>query len=150
MKRHPSLFRLSHHHQHVLVQAKRLGRARGEEPDKASAFASEFLALWESRGADHFREEEEILLPMLARHARVRREEISEMLFQHAEIRSLIDRIAEALDGEGPLPVPLLVELGESLERHVRLEEQVIFPLVEATLPQDEMDRLRERLEQAS
>ncbi|MCG3199222.1 MAG: hypothetical protein GHCLOJNM_03732 [bacterium] len=86
---------------------------------------------------------------MLARHARVRREEISEMLFQHAEIRSLIDRIAEALDGEGPLPVSLLVELGESLERHVRLEEQVIFPLVEATLPQDEMDRLRERLEQA-
>lgn len=149
MKRHPSLFRLSHHHQHVLVQAKRLGRAREEERDNARAVASEFLTLWENRGADHFREEEEILLPTLARHASPRHENISEMLFQHIEIRALIDQITEALERGDLPPIPCMNELGESLERHIRLEEQVVFPLVEATLPKGEMEHLRERLEHA-
>lgn len=35
-----------------------------------------------------------------------------------------------------------LRELGERLERHIRFEERVLFPMIEQALPDDELTRL--------
>ena len=35
-----------------------------------------------------------------------------------------------------------LRELGERLERHIRFEERELFPMIEAVLPADELERL--------
>jgi hypothetical protein len=64
MKRHPALAELSRDHHQALVVARRLKRADDESVDRAR---EGFLDYWEHEGSEHFREEEEILLPELAR-----------------------------------------------------------------------------------
>jgi iron-sulfur cluster repair protein YtfE (RIC family) len=36
----------------------------------------------------------------------------------------------------------MLHQLGERLERHIRHEERVLFPLIEEALPDDELTRV--------
>ena len=65
MKRHPALVPLSHDHHQVLFIAQRLRRAT---PENAGEIAAAFLAMWESDEKQHFRLEEELLLPAYAAH----------------------------------------------------------------------------------
>ncbi len=68
MKRHAGLRRFSDDHHQGLVNARRLKRAAaGEETELADA-AGDFLEFWRRDTRLHFREEEEVLLPVLARH----------------------------------------------------------------------------------
>ena len=66
MKRAPELRTLSEDHHHGLVQARRLQRAT--EATSAEAAAKGFLEFWRKDTAIHFRKEEEILLPVMARY----------------------------------------------------------------------------------
>ncbi len=59
----------------------------------------------------------------------------------HAALRERFAR----LEG-GDTDASVLRELGESLAAHVRFEERVLFPRVEATLDCDELARLGRRL----
>ncbi len=139
IKRHPSLQPLSRHHFHGLVIAQNLLRA-GTEPDSLAIpdVRSDLAEFWSSGGRDHFREEEEILLPAYSRYAPLDRPEISEMLMEHIRIRSLVDQIVNRqVDNE-----TVMHELGVLLRDHIRKEERVIFPLIEAALPTDELERL--------
>ena len=67
MKQHPSLKRLSDDHHKGLVQARRLRRASAGEAESSEA-ARAFLRFWEESTSAHFREEEEVLLAVYARH----------------------------------------------------------------------------------
>ena len=75
MKRHPSLHPLSQHHHFALIQALQMRRAAEAPPEKRNATvqrqAEKFIAFWHRTGVVHFREEEEVLLPAYARHARL-------------------------------------------------------------------------------
>jgi hemerythrin-like domain-containing protein len=69
MKRHPNLRPFSDDHHQGLVNARRLKRAAsGEEPNATNA-AHDFLEFWRRDTSLHFRKEEEVLLPVLARYA---------------------------------------------------------------------------------
>jgi iron-sulfur cluster repair protein YtfE (RIC family) len=49
-----------------------------------------------------------------------------------------------------PTPEPAeLRELGERLESHIRHEERVLFPMIEAALPAEELERLAAELVRA-
>lgn len=150
MKRHPSLVPLSKHHHHALVQALDIRRA-AEKPaeERATAFrsvAQNFLTFWEKAGRTHFREEEEFLLPAYARHKRLDADtEVMRMLADHAAIRAAVADLAEAVRANGPLDEEL-VELGAMLQAHVRLEEDNIFPRLEAVLGEAELKALGRRL----
>ena len=61
------------------------------------------------------------------------------MLVDHVRIRAA----AQSLERE-PQPLEALHELGTMLERHVRLEEREVFPLIEAAMPEDAAERLVE------
>ena len=117
MKRHPSLVALSHDHQRALVQARQL--RRGEAAGFAEFFALELVR--------HFREEEEIVFPLLARVG-VEPPELLQALLEHQRIRGRADR------PDAPL--------GELLERHVRLEERVLFETIQSTVPEELLVRL--------
>ena len=68
MKRAPELRELSDHHHRGLVRARRLRRAAtGDEANPPEETAEAFLEFWQERTTAHFREEEEVLLPVLAR-----------------------------------------------------------------------------------
>ena len=135
MKRHRALQPLSRDHHVALVAAQRLRRA--DEPAPAR---DAFLAFWREHGAQHFRIEEEVLLPAFAAHADPDAECVARMLIDHARIRAAAARLEDDADP----PVETLHELGTMLERHVRLEEREVFPLIEAALPEAAAERLVE------
>ena len=111
MKRHAALVPLSHDHHRALVEAKRL-RERGD--------AGVFLRFYLGDMLAHFREEEELLFPLLVEGDGVP-ELVARALAQHQRIHAGAHALAR---GEGD---PLA--LGELVEAHVRLEERELFPL---------------------
>ena len=68
MKRHQSLYPLSHDHHHALVQALTLDKA-GTDGDQAviREAAARFADFWRSDLQRHFAQEEQIVLPLLAK-----------------------------------------------------------------------------------
>jgi hemerythrin-like domain-containing protein len=145
MKRTPELRTLSEDHHHGLVQARRLRRAA--EADSAEAAAKGFLDFWRKDTALHFRKEEEVLLPVMARYGGdLSREPLVEMLEDHARIRALVMQLSDEAVG-GTVRVETLHEVGERLEAHIRLEERVVFPLIEESLSEVALTELAARLE---
>jgi iron-sulfur cluster repair protein YtfE (RIC family) len=142
MKRSDALVALSRDHHRGLVVALQLKRA---EPGSAGRARQAFLSFFEGEGARHFRAEEELLLPAYARHAEPDAPAVVQVLVEHVELR----RRAQDLAAD-PAPAHTdLRELGERLERHIRHEERVLFPLVEAALPPVELERLAAAMERA-
>lgn len=148
MKRAPELKTLSEDHHHGLVHARRLQRAAGgDEEHPVGATAAGFLDFWQRDTSLHFRKEEEVLLPVVARYGGdVSEKSVVEMLVQHARIRSLVMRLSDEATGGGARPETLR-EIGELLEAHIRLEERVLFPSLEESLSQEALRELAARLE---
>jgi hemerythrin-like domain-containing protein len=142
MKRSDALRVLSHQHHQGLFAALQLKRARKETAAEARRV---FLDFFEREGAHHFRAEEELLLPAYARHTGFDAPEIVRVLTEHVDLR----RRGQDLEAS-PDPDPsALYELGERLEGHIRFEERELFPMVEAALPDDELERLGTAFAQA-
>jgi hemerythrin-like domain-containing protein len=135
MKRTEALSPLSHQHHQGLFVALNLKRA---EPTTASAVRRAFLDFFEREGAGHFRLEEELLLPAFARHASVDDPAVVRVLTEHVDLRRRAWDLEASLE---PDPADLR-ELGERLESHIRHEERVLFPMIEAALPDEELERL--------
>ena len=150
MKRHPGLHALSEHHHHALVQALLIRRADQSPPEQRSAAfrqaAKAFLQFWKKTGRKHFREEEEVLLPRYARHVRLDEDpNVMRMLADHALIRSRIQGLQKALAEKRTVDTELTT-LGQLLHDHVRLEENLIFPRLEAVLGEAELADLGQHL----
>ncbi|MGH2889156.1 MAG: hemerythrin domain-containing protein [Solirubrobacteraceae bacterium] len=141
MKRHPAIAALSRDHHHALVVAQRLRRATDDDGSAARA-REKFLEYWRADGAQHFREEEEILLPTFAGFGDVEAPVVARVLVDHVRIRRLADELAAS---ETP-PLTMLHDLGQRLADHVRLEERELFDLIERALPEDELVRLADVL----
>jgi hemerythrin-like domain-containing protein len=130
VKRSEELAPLSRDHHQGLFAALKLKR-------NSDGAREAFLAFW-VEGRRHFAIEEELLMPALARHAPADHEAIVRVLVEHVDLR----RRAQALEAD-PEPAPeTLQELGNRLEAHIRHEENVLFPLIEQTLPDDELAAL--------
>jgi|SRR5215207_3123386 len=148
MKRTPELRTLSEDHHHGLVHARRLRRAaEGDEITSAESTARDFLDFWQKDTALHFRKEEEVLLPVMARYGGdISREPVVEMIEDHARIRGLVMQLSDEAIG-GNVRLETLHEIGERLEAHIRLEERVVFPLIEESLSEAALRELAARLE---
>jgi hemerythrin-like domain-containing protein len=137
VKRHAALQPLSRDHHVALVAAQRLRRA--SDADAVGARAA-FLEFWTAHGAHHFRVEEDVLLPAFAAHGDPEAPCVVRMLVDHVRIREQAQRLQRE-----PAPrVEALHALGTALERHVRLEEREVFPLIEEALPPEAADALVE------
>ena len=132
MKRSESLAPLSRQHHQGLVVALRLKRA---DPATAVSARRAFLDFWESEGHEHFRIEKDLLLPAYARRGAHDHPAVVKVLTDHVDLRRRAADIAamEYVDPE------MLHQLGEGLERHIRHEERVLFPLIEEALPEAEL-----------
>lgn len=85
----------------------------------------------------HFRIEEEVLLPVFALRGDARDPVVVQVLVDHLEIRSAARRVSSKAAS-----LVELHDLGDRLMAHVRLEERELFPLIEATLTERELDSL--------
>ena len=149
MKRAPELRDLSDHHHRGLVQARRLKiAATGDEANMPEETAEAFLEFWQEGTTTHFREEEEVLLPVLARYREdlLGREPVVEMLLQHARIRGLVMGLSDEVKG-GSVRLETLRSIGELLETHIRLEEREVFSTIEESLPEEALREVADRLE---
>jgi len=147
MKRHPSLRQFSDDHHQGLVNARRLRRAASGEGSNPASTAQDFLDFWRRDTSHHFRKEEDVLLPVLARYGRDLDERpILQMLTQHARIRGLAMQLSDELEQE-EVREDTLRTLGEQLEAHICLEEREVFPLIEETLPEGGLQEVASRLE---
>jgi len=132
MKRSAALRSLSQDHHQALRIAQRLRRA--EDPDQA---AGAFLEFWHSEGKEHFRIEEELLLPLWGLLGTVDEQAAARLSREHLAIRHA------ALAAEERTPsLEQLHALGEKLTAHVRFEERELFELVEEDLADEDLESL--------
>jgi hemerythrin HHE cation binding domain-containing protein len=138
VKRHQALHELSRDHHVALSVALALRRA-----DEASAEAARdaFLAFWNERGREHFRAEEEVLLPRFVRVAGADHPVVARVLRDHASIRIAALNLEAA-----PAPDESLRSVGKLLAAHVRLEERGLLIEVENALDDAELARLADDL----
>lgn len=137
MKRHKSLHPLSWDHHHALVEARRLRLA-----ESGREAAERFIEFWQQSLQNHFREEEEILLPLFARFTQPDRAEIIETLAQHVDIRRRIDDVIDRLGSGDMIDSASLKELAASLDSHIRFEENELFPAIESAVTEEELWRM--------
>jgi len=139
MKRSTALTALARDHHQTLVVAQILRRATDQTAQDARA---RFLAHWDDDAREHFRLEEEILLPAFAVHGDPFDPLVARTLCEHVDIR----RRAEQLRTDSSLQLKTLHELGHALNRHVRGEDRELFQLIEATMPPAELEVLAQAL----
>ena len=120
MQRSDELAPLSREHHVALEVALRLRRA---SEDDAAECGAAFLTFFEDEAREHFRAEEELLLPAFARHAPADDPDVVRVLVEHVELRR--PRAGPAAPA-GALAA--LHALGELLTGHVRHEERTLFP----------------------
>jgi hemerythrin-like domain-containing protein len=127
MKRDDALIPLSHEHHRALELALRLRRATSADAGSIAEAAKDF---WRAEGHEHFRQEEDVLLPAFARHVPAADPDIVRVLVEHVELRR---RFADVEAGTGSDPAELNA-LGELLAGHVRHEERTLFDRIESAL----------------
>jgi hemerythrin-like domain-containing protein len=129
-KRHDSLIPLTHDHHHALVQARRLGEGADRGSPEGVSQARSFLEFFDSDTIGHFREEEESIFPLVI-YVSEAREPLTRLLLEHVQLHALVAKLrAEVDDGEvDPETMTLIASL---LQRHIRFEEKVLFPLIES------------------
>ncbi len=139
MKRSTALTSLARDHHQTLVVAQILRRATDQTAQDARA---RFLAHWDDDAREHFRLEEEVLLPAFAVHGDPFDPLVARTLCEHVDIR----RRAEQLRADESGPLSALHELGQVLSDHVRGEDRELFRLIEETMPADQLEVLAAEL----
>ena len=135
-KRHPSLVLLSHDHHDALALALRcrkhaLGQLNPGDPDASKKLAQEVKDFFSRNLKPHFKAEEDILFPVIRTHAGDDSVTlIEELLLDHERIAKTVTALEK---GTGLSKV--LFDLGDLLDRHVRQEERVLFPIFEQAVP---------------
>lgn len=140
MQRSKELAVLSREHHVALELALRLQRATDTD---AGTVTRATLDFWREEGRQHFRLEEELLLPAFARHAGAGDPDIVRVLVDHVDIRC---RISD-LENGARVDVAALNALGELLRDHVRYEERTLFGRIEQTLDTAELAALGSALQ---
>ncbi|MDI3297862.1 MAG: hemerythrin domain-containing protein [Bacillota bacterium] len=143
-RRNEGLIPLSREHHRALVEGKAL-RDAARDPSQAEGLrraAEGFLAFWREDGAAHFRKEEDLLLPFYGRWGKADDPKVVQMLVEHVELRARVQQLEEALEAGRTPEAGFLADLGARMTRHVRLEEDEVFPLIEATVPGERLAAL--------
>jgi hemerythrin-like domain-containing protein len=103
--------------------------ARGEGPLVQAV--ARFLEAWRDEIRPHFRAEEEILLSAFARAVPPDHALIVRTLTEHVALRRAVRELERAEVGSQEA---LARDIGQSLDDHIRFEERILFPAIEAAL----------------
>jgi hemerythrin-like domain-containing protein len=147
MKRHKSLLPLSHDHQHGLALALKLKypkrRLSSSAKEEISSFKSELADKYENILRKHFRKEEQYLVPGFEENNLMK-----QMLEEHRKLEGLYNKIVNNTEGWTSSELRDKLNLfGELLDMHIRFEERELFPMIENTLSEEQLEELGKKLE---
>jgi mannose-6-phosphate isomerase-like protein (cupin superfamily)/hemerythrin-like domain-containing protein len=141
VRRHATLVPLSHDHHRALVTARRLRLAAAGALEARLVAARAFLVFFAGHASGHLRDEEERIFPLLMEGRSEAPKELARALVEHAQLRSLATRMQSELTARNVTGATLRC-VGDLLVAHVRLEERLLFPMIEeyATASLDLLD----------
>lgn len=129
-KRHPSLQPLSreHHHALLLCWKFRQGFNKGVEPERMKKYADWF---WTTYLAPHFKAEEEVFFPILAKD----HPGIIKALKQHKDLKAMFHSNHSDI-------AYTLRQIAFELEQHIRFEERDLFNDIQAAATPEQLEEL--------
>lgn len=141
IRRHKGLQTLSREHHFALLYGKRLQNYRdAEQPWLERGWAElrqRLRDFWENALAVHFAAEEQHLpWDRIAPRWRER------LLQEHSQIERLWQEVSAA----AAPPRAALAQLGEALCDHARWEDRELFPVIEANVPESELEAVAVRI----
>lgn len=139
MKRNDNLIPLSWEHHSGLVFARRI-RKRMESGDSIPEIKNYILVEWNNSLKRHFELEETIIAPVFNKYVPAD-PELNRMENDHNRMREIIG----LLNGKNFTGNELL-EFSKLLTKHIRFEEEVLFPLFEEKIPETEMHEIGMKL----
>lgn len=139
LKRNKHILQLSKDHHFTLLFCWKIrqGLKMGVEVERIQKYVQYF---WQHDMKAHFREEEEILfVPVQDAH-------VQKAIDDHKQIKELVDAVLQAPEGEERSQQ--LSILADTVDAHVRYEERVLFPHLEQTLTQEQLEAIGKQLKQ--
>jgi iron-sulfur cluster repair protein YtfE (RIC family) len=147
MKRHESLYKLSHEHHRGLLLAqlikKNAPRYRGL-PNTLKGKVEYTINFYKNDLIKHFRAEEKILFQAVQAKNQEIDSLFEEIFNEHNLIRDLVLSLNEGSNHKDTLD-----KLGNLLTKHIRKEERLLFPMIEEALTGAELKKLKQLLTEA-
>lgn len=144
MKRHPSLYTLSHDHHQGLILAQQLKKGAPQYKGMPSTLEDKkeyTLSFYKTELVKHFQDEENILFPAVENKNVEVDKLIAEIISEHRKIEALVSELEKTNNLEA-----VLDELGKLLEKHIRKEERELFVEIEKVLPDEELITISEKI----
>jgi len=144
IKRHKSLQPLSRDHHQGLILAQILKKGAPVYKGMPSTIEGKkeyTLLLYNSELVRHFKNEEEILFPLVKGKNSEVNKLTEEIINEHRQINQLIIEVQSTNELERKLD-----ELGRLLENHIRKEERELFPKIEKILTEVQLFELETKL----
>lgn len=140
MKRYEALMPLSREHHQTLILARLLRKDAPLYPGLPSSLSGKAeyaLAEYHSQIQPHFKKEERIFTLLSGLHKQI---DIltAALTGEHRQIESYF----HAINTSTPDP-DRMDELGRMLEKHIRQEERVLFPLIQECCPEKILEEIR-------
>lgn len=140
MRRHLQLQPLSRQHHNGLLMSLLL--LKGLRKNADLQVLSDFIMLgWREELQSHFEAEEKILIPAL-KETDFDNSLIQQLLIEHTELRSLVQKIESNSAGMGEIS-----QFSALLEKHIRFEERIFFPKAEEMLSEEKLSAIGEQLQ---
>lgn len=129
LKRDPALRHLSHDHHHGLLLCWKIrqGFKLGIEPSRMKVYCQWF---WENYLEAHFEEEEKVIFSILSEEDPL----IKQALSEHKRLRKQFSSWED--------PEKTLGQIEEELERHIRFEERILFPVIQEKASVEQLERI--------
>lgn len=136
IRRNPNIVKISQdHHASLLFCWKlRQGIKRHTSIERMVKYVQYF---WAQHFSPHFKEEEEFLF------ASLKDEKVKKAIEDHQKIKSLINELAHLDSKES---TDQLSGLADTVDEHVRYEERILFPHLETSLSEEQLDSIGNRI----
>lgn len=144
MKRHASLYTLSHDHHQGLILAQQLKKGAPQYKGMPSTLQGKkeyTLQFYKTELVQHFKDEEEILFPSVNKKNEIVDRLISEVISEHRRMEELVEELTGSDNIED-----ILDDFGILLEKHIRKEERELFFEIEKVLTDDELKSISEKI----
>lgn len=144
MKRHPSLYTLSHDHHQGLILAQQLKKGAPQYKGMPSTLEDKkdyTILFYKTELVKHFQDEELILFPAVRNKNDELDKQIAEIISEHRKMELLVKDLETTQQLEN-----VLDEFGWLLEKHIRKEERELFVEIETVLSDDELKIISEEI----